>query len=1141
MKFSNDHLGGHSPNLRKIISIAKLTILAIAFFSLNISASVYSQKTKLSLDVRNKSVKEVLYQIENLSEFRFICESDKIDLDKKISLNLKDQVLETILSRIFENENVTYEFTESNLVLIYPAAHNPSNASKLASIPQQATRTLSGIVTDERNEPIVGANVVVKGTTNGVITDVDGKFTLSGIPENAILLVSYIGYADPEIAVGNRATLSVVLKEDTQILDEVVVVGYGTQKRRDLTGSVASVSSDRLKDLPMAQIDQALGGKLAGVHVLTVSGEPGADALIRVRGVGSISASSNPLYVVDGFPVTNLQMLNPNDIETIDVLKDASATAIYGSRGANGVVLISTKRGQESKAKVSVDIYTGWQSAMMRLEFFNSQQQAQYYFDGIRNQNIDNGNDVSLPYAQWPIAMPQTPIDVLEGRNKHDVDALDAVLQTAPQTRYQLSVSGGNKTMKYAISGEYLNQDGIIIATGFKRYSVRSNFDIEISPNFSLKFNLNNSMTDVNYARNSDGGGGNNWSVIAQAGSAMPYYPLYEEDGSYFVSNNLDASTVLYNPIAVAREAKTLRNRRSTLGNFNANYVITKDLNVNLMAGVTLVDNKESVFRPSLPVFFNNPAFGSDNTSHLLNWITETTFNYNKDYKNHNFKGLLGFTSQKETYKSASLESNRYPNNFVESLSAVSGIITNGTSTISEWSLVSYLGRFNYNYAQKYYLTLSLRTDGSSRFGSEKKYGIFPSAAIAWRISDDFFKEAKFLDQLKLKLSYGETGNNNIGDYEHLASINYIRYILGNAAAPGYAPARMSNPFLTWEKQRQLNTGIDASFLKNRINITIDYFASTNSDLLLNVNIPDITGFNTALQNIGEVENKGWEFVINTVNLNKKFIWTTDFNLSTYRNKVTKLGPTGDPIKSNRNITMIGQPIGMFYGLIVDGIFNNQAEVDRGPVYNPGLADHSRPGDIRFKDISGPNGVPDGIITSDDYTIIGSPYPDFYYGMTNRFSYKDVGLEFSIQGSHGNEIYNIANEIRLLTRSRSRTLANQIDYWKSDAAPGDGNTPRPNNQPTGGIRLPNQRYIDSGSYLRISNISLSYRFPRNIIQRLQLGSLRLYATAVNPFIITSNTSFNPEVYNSRNALQPGIDYNNYPVAKSLILGINAEF
>ena len=1010
---------------------------------------------------------------------------------------------------------------------------NPAN---LTSAIEQQGRTISGVVQDT-DGPIIGANFVVKGTTNGAVTDINGQFTISNVPSNAVLQVSFIGYIPQEVNSTNQTRFEIMLREDIAALEEIVVVGYGTMRKRDVTGSVASVSSEQLKDRPITQVDQALSGQMAGVQALSITGEPGADMLIRVRGVGSITAGSTPLYVVDGFPVSNLQTLNPADIETIDVLKDASATAIYGSRGSNGVVLITTKRGKEGMARITADIYTGWQSVMKRPEFFDAKTQAQYYWEGVVNHNLDEGNDMSGSPLSWTRPVPQTVIDVLEGRNTYNVDMLDAVLRTAPQTRYSVSASGGSNNFKYNVSGEYMDQDGIIIGTDFKRYAVSTNIDAQLKPNLSLKINLRNTMTDVSYQQNTNEGGGNNWGVISQAASHMPYYPIYNDDGSYFVYFDVDASTVLYNALAVAKETKTKRYTRESIGNATLNYKVMDGLNINFMAGARLRDFKQTEWRPGLPVLNNNPPYGRDATSFGLNWITETTINYDKSIKQHNFKALLGFTSEKNTTQDANLQSDRYPNNLVETLSAVSGVITNGTSTVNEYSLISYLGRLNYNYAEKYYLTASLRSDGSSRFGSKNKYGYFPSASVMWRVTEeDFMKDLTFLSKLSLKLSYGETGNNFIGNYDHIATISYVRSILGNTVAPGYAPARLSNPYLTWEKQRSINTGFEASFLKNRINLSVEYFSSTNTDLLLDVNIPTISGFSTSLENIGEVQNRGWEFSLNTVNTQGAFSWTTDFNITTFKNKVTKLGPEGDPILSGWNITQIGQPMGMFYGLILDGIFQNQAELDRGPIWNPGLRDRSRLGDVRFIDVNG-----DGKISTDDFTIMGNPYPDFYYGMTNRFSYKNISLSIALQGSQGNDVLVRANVIRTLTRSRSRTLTTQANWWKSEADPGNGKTPRPNNEPTGGIRNQSSRYIEDGSFLRINNISLSYLIPRNISQTLKVNSLRIYATATNPFIFTKYTSFNPETYNSTSSLQPGVDLNNYPTAKSYIFGINVEF
>jgi TonB-linked SusC/RagA family outer membrane protein len=1015
---------------------------------------------------------------------------------------------------------------------------------------QEKVSSIKGVVRSDDRTPLQGVNVVLKNAKNdfttGTGTDSNGVFTFSRVPSGGPYTFTFtsVGYEAQNMTgytLKDDATLSLVvtLKQSSTSMEQVIVVGYGTQKRKDLTGAVSSVNNRSIRELATTRVDQALLGKVAGVQVKPNTGAPGEPLQIRIRGIGSISAGASPLYVVDGFPIDNIQALNPNDIESMDILKDASATAIYGSRGSNGVIIINTKRGKAGKTNFTVDTYYGWQKAAKIPDMMNAKEQAQYFYDGVRNRNLDEGNNVSGPPGSWTRPVPAIITDVLSGKNLTDQDALNSLLVTAPMGQFQISATGGSENIKYVVGGEYLDQDGIVLNTGFKRYSLRANLDAKLSQRLSIKVSFNPSFTNQTDLPITGNQGEN---IMGSAISVSNFYPLLDSAGNYFIYGGLPAQADFHNPLAIAREYKGEQKRFRFLGNIEANYKITKDLNFNVLIGTSYSGLSGMIFKPNLPVFFNNPASGTDNSASSYNWLTEYTLNYNKAFGKHQLGALGGFTAQKERGYSNFLTSNKYPNNLVSTLTAVSGQITNGSSENYQWSMLSYLGRVNYNYDSKYYVTASIRTDGSSRFGSERKYGVFPSAALAWRISNEkFFEGIHFINELKLRTSYGETGNNNIGNYAQFATINYLTYPFGGTAVSGFSPAGLGNPLLTWETQKSLNFGLDASFFKSRLSLTVEHFNSRNYDLLLNVNVPSVTGFNTALKNIGEVRNSGWEFSVSSLNFDGKFRWTTDVNFSTFNNKVEKLGPEGDPIIAGDNITQIGQPIGMFYGFLTDGIFKSQVELANGPIFNPGAADRSRVGDIRFKDISGPNGKPDGIINSFDNTIMGTPYPDFYYGMTNRFSYQSFGLSISLQGSHGNKVYNTSFGSGSATRARVRVYAYNNPYWKSETDPGDGLTPRPNDAPTGGVRLPSQRYLDEGSYLRINNITLDYTLPAQLCQKLKLSSSRIYLGATNPFIFTDYVKYNPDVSLSNDPLRPGLESNDYPLAKSLILGLNISF
>lgn len=1106
-------------------------------------AGAAGRSQKVTLYENNASLEKVMKKISRQTGYTFLYDPQLLQKSVPVTVHLKDASLEKALSFCFKDQPLSYKIFDLTIVINEKVqAQSVSLTSrKMAATP---AITITGRVTNSAGEPLEGISVMVKGTSSGTTTNSAGSYSINA-PADATLVFSNIGYATREVAVENKTSIDIILEENASNLNQVVVVGYGTQKRMDLTGSVGSVSAKDISDLSVTRVDQALSGKVAGVQVKSVSGQPGSAPQIRIRGIGSISAGTDPLYVVDGFPTDNIQTLNPNDIESIDILKDASATAIYGSRGANGVVIINTRRGSANTSIINVEASYGWQSVDRIPETMTAKELAQYAVDGLRNKNLDAGKDVSGDPGTWQFPVQPIPLAILNGTDKTDNNMTRQLLRTAPIAQYAASAYGGNERMRYGLSGEYLDQEGVVIGSDFKRYSLRANLDAKLTKRLSVKLNLNPSFTQSNIMDESTSALYTNYiseSPINHAQLWPSYLPARTADGDYYQYSSAVASPS-WNPLAWVENVINRQRAIRLLGNISAEYKITDDLNVNVLLGTTMSNIRAMRFEPSLPAlaadgdFVPNIATGTDNTAMDVNWLTEYTANYHKTIAKHNISALAGFTAQKDHLESNFLTSNRYPNNLVPTLSAVGGILTDGSADITEWSLISYLVRLNYNYDSRYYITASLRTDGSSRFGSERKYGLFPSVALAWRISDEqFLKDVSFLSELKLRTSYGETGNNNIGNYQQYATINYDRYVLNNAAVTGFSPAQLSNPLLTWETQRAFNVGFDASLFNRRVNVTLDYFKSKNTNLLLNVNIPAITGFSNTLKNIGEVQNTGVEFTVSTINVRTgNFQWSTDLNVSTYKNRVNKLGPGGDPIYAAANVTMVGKPIGMFYGFLTNGVYLSQADVDKSPIFGEGTAVASHPGDMKYIDVNG-----DGKIDNNDQTIMGSPYPDFYYGMTNRISYKQLSLSVSLQGTQGNQILNMSAIGQMNTRgNRVNQLASHRNYWKSETDPGDKKTPRPNDAVTGNNRGISQRYLDTGSFLRFTNMTFAYTFSNNLASKMGLKSGRVFVNATNAITISKNVvSFNPDVSNSGSPLNPGVDFNDYPLPRSFVLGVN---
>ena len=1117
-------------NRKKLIRFMKCCLI---FMILGIGScfanETYSQSTFFTFEYNNRTVKEIIREIEQRSEYIFFYLDNSVDMNRTVSVKVENERVEKILDLLFAGTRNQYYISDRQIVISSEKAVEQANT---VPVIQQQGRTITGVVHDASG-PVIGANVIVKGTTNGAITNVDGQFTISNVQSNAVLQVTFIGYITEEVSVGNQTQLSITLREDVATLNEVVVVGYGTMQRRDVTGSVAQVQSAQISSLAAPRIDQALIGQVAGVQVVSTTGQPGQGLNIRVRGNGSISAGNAPLYVVDGYPEANISMLDPNDIETMDILKDASATAIYGSRGANGVVLITTKRGKEGQGKISLDVYYGWQTPQRFPKYLTMREQAQYYYDGIVNENKDAGNDMSGDPTKWRSPMPLTVMQVLDGTITDSYDAYDYVYRTAPQQSYTLSMQGGTDRIKYAVSGSVFQQEGIVIETNYNRYTLRANFDAEVNKWVSIQLNMNTSHSNRRSLTASGGAAGSE-GIVGAADTWMYWVPLYNEDGTYFnCFGTTDASNNVTNPIAQAKEI----NRRSedfrTSVNMTTDIKFTKDLLLKVMLGATTSSSHGWYFIPELPIFEGITSQGGDDRDGALNWITESTLNYQKRFNKHSITALAGYTTQKNHSGGNELSSRNYPNNMLYTLNVVNNDIYQGSSSESEWSLISYLARVNYNYNSKYYVTASIRADGSSRFGRDNKYGYFPSASIMWRLSEEnFIKNIDPISNLIARVSYGASGNNNIGNYAHLATVTRPYHVIGGG---GVAPGSIENTLLTWEKQNQVNFAIEAGFFRNRINLSAEYYVAQNHQLLLSVNVPQITGFSSSMQNIGKVENKGWEVTLRTHNVRGKVNWYTNFNIYGNRNKVLELGPEGAPLISTNHITQIGSPLGMFYGYITDGVFKNQAELDAGPIWGTGAA-ASHVGDIRFKDLNG-----DGAITPlDDKTIIGSPYPNFSLGMTNSVSFMNFNLSVALTASYGNKVM-YQEDYKMYTRARYRQYAQVKDYWKSESDPGNGTEPRPNNNPKGGVRERSDRYLDDASFLKVNNINLSYTFPARIAQALQLQNLRLYATSTNPFIFTKYKDMNPEVSNSTSSTSSGVANYNYPVAKSFLLGFNVTF
>lgn len=1075
--------------------------MLVASAALCFNLSTFAQD--ISLKINNVTVKEAMEQLKKTSGYSFVFSSNDINTKQRVSVSAEDATIEEVVKQILKGQSgIDYEIQGKKIILKKKVSSSTSS--------QQKAGKVTGRVLDAKGEPIIGATIMERGTTNGTITDFDGNFMLE-VPAGASIEISYIGYQTQLLSADINKLMSVTLKEDTEILDEVVVVGYGVVKKSDLTGSVSRVTTKELNNMPVSSIDKALQGRAAGVQITSLSGAPGAGTSIRIRGGNSISANNEPLYVVDGFiGGGDLNTINPADIESIEVLKDAASTSIYGSRGANGVIMITTKKGSQGNNKVNVSMYQGFQSLCRELPFMEGPERAAFAND------YADFNKTERPFKDL-------------SKVTH-TDWQDILTRVAPITNVDFSVSGGNETFQHYISGNYYNQEGVYRGSGFTRYQTRINLDKKLFSWLKLGTQINASYT------NTDNPKFNYLNFIQEASTTCP---VYNEDGSYTYINPI-AGTTFDNPVANVDLIKNNTYKKRFLGNFYLDLNPVKNLFIKSTLGLDFLSSKTEQFNPgSLPIRSEQKRGGyarldNGDSFSLLN---ENTVNYLFDIDKHSFSIMGGMTIQKETVTSSWNSIEGITNDHMEfhNMAAGDPATAKYGSNYYSVNMVSFLGRLNYSFNNRYLLTVTGRYDGSSRLAANNKWAFFPSLAAAWRLSEEeFIKDMNIFHNLKLRASYGKIGNQAINPYQSLASLNVVSPTFGGNKAVGYILGNLANPDLKWETTSQFDLGLEAAFFNGRLSFEFDYYYKKTKDLLMNVEIPWVSGYKTQLQNIGEVQNQGVEFMLNAnIVSTKDWSWDLNMNISCNRNKVLNINDA-DYLDVAQGVRLYkDQPAGVFVGAVYEGTWKSQAEIDANPDYMPG----ARPGTAKFKDVNN-NGKYDGV---QDYEIIGNPEPKFFGGFGTNLRYKNLSLDMFFQGSYGNDILN--NKAAGMFFG---SFASNLYKFKDGQRPWSEDNPTSDIPAAGAfdynVNMNTMSYsvnVQDGSYLKLKTLRLSYNVPVKKIPWIK--NMTVYALFNNLFTLTSyNWGYDPDVTGSGSVVR-GVDDMAYPQNRSYQFGLNVEF
>lgn len=1064
---------------RDVVRVLLLSLFLTAF-AWNASAQ------KVTLSFHNETFEKVLTSIKKQTGLSPVFSEQIVNLNRKVNINVNSVSVEDALNQLLTGTNISYEIKNKKLYLMEKKQEKPSAPKSYSK------KTLTGVVTDDRGNPVIGATVIVKGTSEGTITDLNGKFNIEASPK-AVLKVTYIGFQPMEVGVNNERDIKISLMESAKALDDVVIVGYGTQKKKDLTGAISVVSSKEFEAQSTANMGDALEGKIPGVQISKPSGQPQSGYNITIRGISTITAGSNPLFIVDGVPTTSINQIEPTDIENISILKDASAAAIYGASGANGVVLITTKRGSNQQTRVSFNSYYGISNVRKTMDVLNA--------------------------TQYKSLMTEMGYNTDWSLYNNNTDWQNEVFRTGQTQSHQLSVSGGNEKTTFYLSGSYFDQDGVIIANSMNKYSFRANIDHNLN-NF-LKVGASLSYNKWNDVGLSEGG---RWSMGNSFLTASPVIGIHNTDGSFTADPFL---ADLENPVSLLTADDHGYDNYRFNGNAYAEISLPKNLKFKSMLGVE--ENNDAYHSWIDPLRTRQgrtyKGIASHSNSLSFYWISENTLTYNKVIGKHNFNALAGFVASKINSENSGITGKNFGSSAVHTVNAATEISANYSESAK--TNESYLGRINYTYDDKYLLTANFRADGSSVFGANYKWGYFPSFSAGWRISQEgFWNQNSAISDLKLRAGWGEVGNDQIGNYASWGVVGpSSNYVIGGVQVPGTSLSQMENADLRWEKTMQTNLGLDASFLKNRIVFTADYYIKKTNDMLLNAPIPFSVGMgwttSTSTKNVGSMDNHGVEFQVSSRNLIGELKWTTDMNISFNRSKITKL-EDGIPILGgsidNRSAAAIaeeGHPLGTFYGYVSEGV-------------DPAT------GNIKYKDLDNSGDLSDG-----DKTIIGNANPDFIYGLTNAFSYKGITFSFFFQGVQGNQIFNAS---RIVTEGMYYPVNQLSTVMKRWEKAGDI-TDMPKSDP-GNLNHNSDvssRYVEDGSYLRLKSATLGYNLPQSVCNLFKAQKLYIYITGENLLTFTKYSGYDPEVSAYGTGVAPGVDFGSYPQSRSFLFGLNLNF